>query len=60
MTDDHIREGSIVNVWFENSPCIFGAVVLYTPQDTGDSWRLKDRSGLIIYVQLFSKMERVG
>lgn len=49
-----IKEGDIVDVYFENCPCEYGVLVLYTPCATGDSFHLKRKDG----VQTFTKIVR--
>jgi hypothetical protein len=58
MDNDRIVEGDYVDVHFEYLRAIYNALVLGLPQDVGDSWRLKAEDGKIIYVQMFSMMER--
>jgi len=55
MNPEKIEVGDVVNVgWPEGN--VSGATVLYTPQDRGDSWRLKLSDGKILYVQQFETM----
>ena len=60
MTDDEIHVGDIVNVYFEYVQCEFGVTVLYSPVATGDSWRFRRPDGNIVYVQAFTKIEKVA
>lgn len=34
----------------------FHGVVLYTPCATGDCWRIRDRDGMLRYVQTFTEI----
>lgn len=55
-----IKEGDLVNIYWENLTTEFNVVVLYTPSATGDSWHLRREDGTIIYVNSFSMMEKIG
>ena len=54
-----IQEGDIVNVYWERIEGEYEVEVLYTPQDTGDSWRFRRKDGTIVYVNSFSKMVKI-
>lgn len=54
-----IEVGDTVNVYFAGGlSARLGYKVLYTPCATGDVWSLS-KDGNIIYVQMFSLMEKV-
>ena len=57
---DRIKEGDRVTIALdaEGNNCETG-VLFGTPQDTGDSWKLKRDDGCIVYVQTYSAMYRV-
>ncbi len=57
-----IEVGDMVDVDFPSHiNSLKECVVLYTPQDTGDSWRLQSsHTGDIYNVQLFCKMTLVS
>ena len=54
---DKIIEGDKVNVFFNRAQALFDVEVLYIPQDTGDSWRLRSELGQMYYVQNFELIE---
>ena len=56
---DRIDVESVVNVFFDGRPAIWGPTVLYTPAATGDSWRLRGKDGKLYAVQFFAYMEEV-
>jgi len=51
-----IEVGDYVTVYFSNCETLFQYKVFYTPQATGDSWRLVDQNRNLVYVQFFEKM----
>ena len=57
---ERITYGDTVGVAFDHHPPIFGALVVGCPQDTGDSWKLRESDGHLLYVQNFATMRRVG
>jgi hypothetical protein len=56
--DERIKEGDVVDVYWENVECEFDCKVLYLPQDVGDCWHLERPDGTRIAVQMFAKMVR--
>jgi hypothetical protein len=56
MDKNRIEEGDTVHVYFERMDSELNLTVLWTPCDTGDSWRFKRTDGTIIYMQNFAKM----
>ena len=56
---DRIKEGDIVNIYWEYIEIEYKVKVLYTPCGTGDSWLFEREDGTIIYVNSFGKMEKV-
>lgn len=54
--NDFISVGDRVSVRF-NGIELYG-VVLYIPNDIGDSWRIKTDSGRLLYIQKFDYIER--
>jgi hypothetical protein len=60
MSNTKIEVGDYVDVFFTSSDALINGRVLYTPQDTGDSWRLVGDDGTLYYVQIFEKMIRVA
>lgn len=56
MDKNKIEIGDIVNVFFSVSSALFRHTILATPQDTGDSWKLRNETGGIVYVQIFEQM----
>jgi hypothetical protein len=50
---DEIRIGDTVDVYFENSPCLFGVEVIGVPQFTGDAWKLQSHQKCELYYVLF-------
>ena len=57
--EDRIDTGSIVNVSFTSSSFIPEAVVLGTPADTGDAWKLMMPNGTVVYVQSYERMDKI-
>lgn len=57
--NNKIKIGSLVNVHFVHSDSIFRARVAYTPQATGDSWRLVRGADEVFYVQMFERMDLI-
>lgn len=55
---DKIEIGDRVDILFQSTPWILDAEVLYIPSATGDSWRVKTKEGLLIYVQQFNQMTK--
>lgn len=56
--EGYINPGHIVNVFFTSSDAIFGAEVLYVPNNAGECWRLKT-SMRIVYVQTFERIDLI-
>lgn len=61
MTDrDHrIEIGDRVDIQFSSHPCVVG-IVTYMPQATGDSWHIMTDGGVVVYVQQFDLMIKIG
>jgi len=55
MDKNKIEVGDFVSVYWDKKD-FFDVEVLYTPQDTGDSWRLKSKDNTLIYVMNFNYM----
>lgn len=56
MDKDKIEVGDTVTLSFNDGAIIKDAVVLHSPNDTGDSWHLKTSDGNIYYVMFFELM----
>jgi hypothetical protein len=62
--DDHIIEGDIVTVTFENLPTLYHAKIVGFPMAEGDTWKLRlpansaNGPERLVYVQHFCTMER--
>jgi len=56
MDGDKIEVGDMVSVHWATEEAFYDATVLYTPQATGDSWRLRLADGDLAYVQQFETM----
>ena len=56
MSKETIERGDKVDIHFSAGESIFNAEVLYTPCVEGDSWRLLDRNGELLYIQKFEMM----
>jgi hypothetical protein len=52
---DRIEVGDAVEIKFATHPPIRGEV-LYTPAATGDSWHVRTKDGMLVYVQQFDFM----
>ena len=54
-----IEVGDIVDVYFDFDERVgrFGCKVLHSPSATGDSWRLIDKDGELVYIQQFQMMK---
>lgn len=55
----HLEAEDKVNVYFEYTPCIFNATILYTPHSPDDSFTLSLEDGRVVDVKLYSKIEQV-
>lgn len=53
-----LKEGDIVDVYFDYNEAEFNVKVLYTPIATGDCFHLERPNGTLIYVMNFTKMVR--
>ena len=51
-----IKEGDIVDVYFEYVGCELEVKVLSVPRATGDCWHLEREDGTLVYVNSFSRM----
>jgi hypothetical protein len=56
---DYIKEGDIVNIYWEHIRAEFNLEVLGRPCEIGDSWNLKRPDGTLVNVIFYGKMERV-
>jgi hypothetical protein len=54
-----LQAGDNVNVYFEYTPCIFGATIIYTPCSPDDSFILRTKDNRIAEVKMYSKIEQV-
>jgi len=52
-----IEKGDKVDIRFTDSSVFLDCEVLYTPCATGDSWRVRDKFGKLVYIQSFESME---
>ena len=61
MTESKIQKGDKVKVHFYTEEGIrsMKGIVVYIPQDTGDSWRILAINGTINYVQMFTVMTKI-
>jgi len=53
---DTIEIGDKVRITWAAPESSIEGTVLYTPQDTGNSWRIRSLDGALCYVQLFELM----
>ena len=59
MSDTKIEEGDYVEIYLDaDGNNVESGVVLRSPSDTGDAWRIKRKDGTLIYVQTYSAMYR--
>ena len=56
MKKETIKRGDKVNIYFSTGEGIFNAEVLYIPCAEGDSWRIRDKDGDLLYIQKFEMM----
>ncbi len=56
--NDRIDIGDRVDIFFQTLEPEFDVEVLDTPAATGDCWKLKRQTGIIVYVQQFDRMIR--
>jgi len=61
MTESKIQIGDKVKVHFYTEDGIrsMKGIVVYIPQDTGDSWTILALNGTINYVQMFTVMTKI-
>ena len=54
-----IEVGDTVNVEFITQHGMYGVKVLHIPQDTGDAWVARTKTGDIVYIQSYETMRLV-
>ena len=53
---EKIEVGDKVDIFFRTEDAFFNCEILHTPQATGDSWRIRTREGILVYMQSFETM----
>jgi len=57
MADNGIREGDVVNVYYNNGNELIGATVLHIPQDVGDMWYFLSDGEVIVQNPVSSNLD---